>query len=173
MDYQEETLNETETKLERFGDGEWIDEPDRIDFEHRGINCLILRNGFGALCGYCQIPEGHKYHGKDPDNIPYEVHGGLTFAGAFERIASMDYWIGFDCNHSQDLTPSVEVMKKTVEKCILRRRQHLEIEMVNILLKANEIKRPSTYKNIDYVAAECRKLAEQIANDQGKKKQKK
>jgi len=39
---------------------EWLDEPDREDFEHAGYKCLVLRHDeLGHLCGYAAVPKGH------------------------------------------------------------------------------------------------------------------
>lgn len=86
-----------------WGDGPWQDEPDKMQWvdDATDLDCLIVRNGGGALCGYVGVPPEHPWHGvgysecfrgsdcdTDPDdywceNRPdaaTEVHGGLTFA---------------------------------------------------------------------------------------------
>jgi hypothetical protein len=84
--------------------GPWDDEPDKAQWidEATGLDCLIVRNPIGALCGYVGVPENHPWHGKDysdclrPDcdsddswshydhspGAGVDVHGGLTFAAA-------------------------------------------------------------------------------------------
>lgn len=82
--------------------GPWDDEPDRVDFEHAGLPCLLLRNRHGNWCGYAAVAPGHPWHGVDyngcfdpkrhvdaeehgwkcdarPESV-IEVHGGLTYA---------------------------------------------------------------------------------------------
>jgi len=60
---------------------EWMDEPDRQEFEHAGLKCLILRHPeLKQLNGYVALPKGHPCYGKGYDNIDVEVHGGLTFS---------------------------------------------------------------------------------------------
>lgn len=54
--------------------------------------------------GYVRIAEGHKYYGKTYDDIPINVHGGLTFG---DHIMDNDkwsdgYWVGFDTAHYGD-----------------------------------------------------------------------
>lgn len=94
----------------RWPDGPWMHEPDRVDFEHAGLPCLLLRNGKGAWCGYAAVPPGHPWHGVDykaclapgaPGHDPEDedsawhdcqetlqervrVHGGLTYSAACE-----------------------------------------------------------------------------------------
>ena len=41
--------------------GAWQDEPDKVQWidEETGLDCLIVRNPGGALCGYVGVAEGH------------------------------------------------------------------------------------------------------------------
>src|SRR5690348_9897842 len=111
-------MNEThlytsDEKIKWFGYGEWVEEPDLVEWEYNAINCKILRivlpdgsHIFGGhLCGYVQLPSGHPWEKLDPFDIPDEVHGGITF---LQKIAE-EYWIGFDCGHSEDIVPSTEI----------------------------------------------------------------
>lgn len=47
-------------------EGEWKDEPDKCQWVDgaTGLDCLIVRGPFGALCGYVGVPESHPYYGK-------------------------------------------------------------------------------------------------------------
>src|SRR5438067_12443361 len=110
----------------KWGPGPWQDEPDRVDFEHAGLPCLILRGPVGAWCGYAAVPPGHPLHGKGyselydyetESGIDIRVHGGLTYAGACSgdichvpRLGEPDdvWWFGFDCSHAGDLAPESE-----------------------------------------------------------------
>jgi len=97
--------------------GPWHGEPDHLEFRSpEGIPCILHRSSLGAWCGYVGVSPGHPWHGKDYGDInePYpDVHGGLTYAercrGAVCHVArpgeSDDvWWLGFDCNHSGDLS---------------------------------------------------------------------
>ena len=78
-----------------------------------GLKCpIMLKKSPGYISnrgwgnGYVHIPEGHKYYGLHYDEIPYDVHGGLTFS---EVIKDSDlhnwpkgHWIGFDTAHYGD-----------------------------------------------------------------------
>lgn len=47
-----------------WGPGPWQDEPDRLDFEHAGFACIVLRvRESGHLCGYVGVPNGHPLYG--------------------------------------------------------------------------------------------------------------
>lgn len=55
--------------------------------------------------GYVRIPEGHEYYEKTYDDIPVNVHGGLTFGDHVfgkDKYFSDGYWVGFDTAHYGD-----------------------------------------------------------------------
>lgn len=127
-----------------LGDGPWNDEPDKVQWidPATGYDCLIVRNHFGALCGYVGVPPEHPWFGTDYSNCTaaechtdrwcdhspeavLSVHGGITFANfcepgePVEGICHMPaegrpevYWFGFDCAHSQDLAPGMKSMER-------------------------------------------------------------
>ena len=130
--------------------GPWDDEPDKVQWvdEATGLDCLVVRNRIGALCGYVGLPPEHPWHGMDYDAVDARIHGGLTFAAACderpgdgpkichvpapERPADV-WWLGFDCAHYGDFTPGLG--------------WHGEGE---------------TYRDLGYVRAECASLAGQL-----------
>jgi hypothetical protein len=65
---------------------EWVslftDEVGTIYYDHviKGIRCTI-RRGPASLCAYIGIPLDHPLANRHYDNLPLNVHGGLTFAG--------------------------------------------------------------------------------------------
>lgn len=96
--------NETFDRARADRPGPWDAEPDKAQWvdEETGLDCLIVRNRLGALCGYVGVPPEHVWHGieynectgvkcdNDEDDWHYEcspvgrveVHGGLTFSGS-------------------------------------------------------------------------------------------
>lgn len=79
--------------------------------------------------GYVAIPPNHKYYGIDYDNIPVDVHGGLTF-GQMVKTMNKNQWpnlpenienwyvIGFDTAHVNDNLsnwPKKRVLKETLK----------------------------------------------------------
>jgi hypothetical protein len=103
--------------------GPWQDEPDKVQWidEASGLDCLIVRNHVGALCGYVGVPPGHTWHGQDYDDVPADVHGGLTYANRCQEDQEHGichipepgrpddvWWLGFDCAHFGDLAPGVD-----------------------------------------------------------------
>lgn len=147
---------EKDFKEQHLGAGEWVDEPDEADFNHKGIICYIKRIGkwdghnqdhlFGGhLCGYCRIPENHPEFAKTDDYPEYCVHQGITY----NNLDKEGHWIGFDCAHSFDLIPSIA-------------KDDLEDSLSDKLFPMPEEWPEDTYKNFDFVIAETKKLAEQI-----------
>lgn len=151
--------------------GPWDSEPDKIQMkdEATGLPCLIVRGPVGALCGYVGVPEGHPWHGAhydsvgfgdkapdeyDPDWYP-DVHGGLTFSDGCRHdpdpaqgICHVPqdgepdnvWWLGFDCAHCDDMT-----------------RMSYPSEFRDRYPSNNGI-----YRDVDYVKAECARLAQQV-----------
>jgi len=133
--------------------GPWVSEPDKAQWvdEATDLDCLIVRNRMGALCGYVGLPPGHPYHGKDYDSTgpdALEVHGGLTFAGSCNEEAPEGHgichipepgrpaevwWLGFDCAHAGDLVPQLTMFPT------------------------------ERYRTFDYVRGQCEQLAAQLA----------
>lgn len=120
--------------------GKWTQEPDGLDFEHRGYDCAIRRvSNSGHLCGYVRIPDGHPWHGLAldgwGDDIPsISVHGGVTYCRDY--LVSQDgetkmpgWWCGFDAAHCDDLVPNHGTY--------------------------------GTYRDMDYMRAECVELVRQ------------
>ena len=105
----------------------WEGEPNRLDFQYKGYQCLINRvnhrppknpnDWLGHLCGYVALPPSHPYYGKDYDDIPVKVHGGLTYAQDSQgeiswALTPKAWWIGFDCAHYGDLIPGMYLLRQ-------------------------------------------------------------
>lgn len=145
-------------------DGPWHDEPDHVDFESSGFPCILHRGPQGAWCGYVAVPPGHPWHGKDYDDCRVgeddwpSVHGGLTYAnachGAVCHVAKPGepedvWWLGFDCNHSEDVSLS---------------DFYFDIKFrndPNWPRRATSSSYGESYKTVEYVRAETERLARQ------------
>ena len=128
-------------------------EPDREEFEHAGLKCLIQRSpSVGVLCGYVGIPPEHPLYGKGfirtGINEVLDVHGGITFAeaGDGDRWSEGLWWIGFDCAHEGDLIPTFDVL----------------FTLSHLLCEGHYEVDGEVYRNIDYVREQTKKLAEQL-----------
>lgn len=143
-------------KKENWGEGEWQNEPDRLEFEHSGFPCLLLRNiaVTGSWCGYVALPPSHPYFEKSYDDIDedLEVHGGLTYNSHCQgdichkpKTDESDnvWWLGFDCAHFGDLSPRLAALMDSLYSPFLPFNEH--------------------YKNLNYVKRETEKLAKQLA----------
>lgn len=99
------------TKIDRTGwpSGEWDGEPDRLEWRVGNYYCLVDRMpNTGHLNGYVGVPEGHKYHFADYDDIPIRAYGGLTFNRRLTEDGDVPphLWLfGFDTRHYGDLSP--------------------------------------------------------------------
>lgn len=84
---------------------EWELEDDEEVFEYKGFKCEVIRHpALGSLNGYVFIPKGHRYFGKDYDDLrDIECHGGLTYSKTQEDFTK----IGFDCAHYTDYVPCI------------------------------------------------------------------
>lgn len=138
------------TDKSEWENGPWMDEPDKAQWIHAGLDCLIVRGPGGALCGYVGVPESHPGFERDYDEVNVDVHGGLTFADKCQPSEEGDHrgichteenaanavvwWLGFDCAHSGDLCPKYD-------------RLYLD----------------ATYKTFAYVKRETERLADQLS----------
>ena len=138
----------------KWGPGPWQDEPDRIEWEHLGFPCLMVRTPMGNWCGYVAVPPGHPIFEKEYDSIDVDVHGGLTYSAHCQgpichvpKPGQPDnvWWFGFDCAHYMDLVPSFEPLLTTLG------HPH-----------PNFMTDRSTYRDVPYVKKEVERLAEQL-----------
>lgn len=156
-----ETKEYTAVDKSTWADGPWQHEVDKKQWmdEATGYPCLIVRGHSGALCGYVGVPEGHQDYEKKYDDVPAEVHGGLTFASHCQdgpedhSICHIPapgepdnvWWLGFDCAHLGDISPAFDRMRRNIG-----------------LPDHGPLSYDETYKDMDYVEAEVRSLAQQL-----------
>lgn len=136
--------------------GPWDNEPDRLEFEHAGFPCLALRHDhFGSWCGYVALPPSHPWAAMGFDDIPADVHGGFTYGAATcgSRICHKPKpgepddvrWIGFDCNHLDDLAPATEA-----------RRREFHATRGYATIRHHDV-----YRDLEYVKDQCCRVADQ------------
>jgi hypothetical protein len=117
---------------------------------HEGYEWEVTSNRMGYRCGYVRVPQGHSWHGKGYDDVRTaddgwpDVHGGLTFAEADTDCGKGGednaWWLGFDCAHGGD-APDPDLPG-----------YHPRMSFMGDAIRSTE-----------YVAEECRKLADQAA----------
>jgi len=143
-------------------EGPWADEPDKAQWvdEATGLDCLIVRQGRGALCGYVGVPPEAPLHGKDYDTLDVYVHGGLTFAhscqdaGGDRGICHVPepgrpehvWWFGFHCAHWWDLTP-----------------RDVQVAIDRPYYPWAPVDAEAVYRRFSYVQSEVTDLARQLA----------
>ncbi|GEM_PF-423934 len=160
-------------------------------FEHAGYTCVVTFGNMGHRCGYVGIPKEHPLFGKDNNDyleikksdiegrevsgiFPllgavldedervrietyFQCHGGITFAsggvGSKYPIESDLWWFGFDCGHYDDKCDSQLAYERFPKD---RESISLRIEIESKCELGGEI------RTEEYVADECKKLAEQL-----------
>ena len=162
------------------------------EFEHSGYKCVVTFGAIGHRCGYVGIPKSHSLYGKnydkyleikkadirdrevsgifpllgacldDDERIRIEAyfhcHGGITFAGGGKNseypIKSDLWWFGFDCGHTGDKADLQYAMQK------FPNRQ--EEYRIRLLIENRYPIEDDVIRTEEYVAEECKKLAEQL-----------
>jgi hypothetical protein len=127
-------------KQDLVPEGPWDHEPDYFEWrdEATGYPCRIRRNPVGALCGYVGVDSSSQYWQLEYDDVDVTIHGGLTYSSHEE--GSHEHWfLGFDCAHYGDLTPTV----------------------INVLPSRLET---DTYRDLEYVRQQCIYLAWQLSD---------
>lgn len=64
---------------------------------------VVVAPHLASLNGYVRLSTGHLWFGLFYDDIPAEVHGGLTYG------CDEDGWIGFDTGHFNDYWSAEEI----------------------------------------------------------------
>jgi hypothetical protein len=72
------------------------------DAIEEGVRILVMRGPF-HLCAYLGVPKDHPLAGFGYDDLPMQVHGGLTFGSEGKKNWPEGwYWYGWDYGHSGD-----------------------------------------------------------------------
>lgn len=149
-----------------WGDGPWLHEPDRVDFQHAGLPCLLLRNHHGVWCGYAAVPPGHPLHGLPYGDVDVDVHGDLTYSDACQGPVchvpapgepADVWWFGFDTAHAFDYVPGMEARMRE------RNDPTLSALKAQIAALPTYSYMRDVYRDLAYVRAETESLAEQLA----------
>lgn len=142
--------------------GPWDTEPDRVDWEHAGLPCFVLRNHHGNWCGYAGVAAGHPLYGQTYHEPDINVHGGLTYSGECRppichvpKPGDPDemFWFGFDCGHAFDVSPGLDA----------NMRQSMRQSGIITPAKIFSADSLETYRTLAYAQAETNRLAEQLA----------
>jgi hypothetical protein len=163
MKYDYEIISEKhifdkDFKIKWLGEGEWVQEPDKVIFEYLSykseVRRILNREPFakkeawfgGHLCGYVKVPAYPNLHRESFDDL--ECHGGITHISLTEDD---QHWIGFDCAHCTDKIPSIEH----------KRSMHEEIFKTKYEFKDSLLFNP-IYRNISFVIENCCYIINQL-----------
>lgn len=157
------TWNNMKAEMANWEDGPWKTEPDKAHWidEETGLDCLIVRNHMGALCGYVGLPSEHDLYGKHYRAVhelhnDIDVHGDLTFSDGCQPNKSEStgichsgnvahnnvWWLGFDTAHAYDFCPSMTESRA----------------FASVRDAFSDMK----YRDFEYVQLEVKKLAKQL-----------
>jgi hypothetical protein len=165
------------TDKKNWGSGPWQNEPDTETFNYKGYTCYIIRNikATGCLCGYVQLPINHPLVAKakrsymDLDKY-IKVHGGITYGqqAIAKETGEENYYIGFDTGHlgvGGDLSPKMSALLKMGKEMHdddlvpLSLIKNLEFLIGN---RIDDFLPIETYKDINFVRNEIKKMVDQI-----------
>lgn len=95
-------------------DQEWLDEPNKLEWQHEGYECVITRDPeYGNLCGWVGLKSGHPWYGKetgDREIYDIDVHGQIAWADSTypipgKFIKGPMWWLGFHGAAGRDYRP--------------------------------------------------------------------
>lgn len=113
------TYHRTAEDLERWGNGPWLAEPDRVEWVDPATErpCLVFRHDMGYLCGYAAVDPGHPLHqvdrsGLDLMSAPVD-YTAFCQEGPDAKICHVPapgkpadvWWFGFHSAHYNHLVP--------------------------------------------------------------------
>jgi hypothetical protein len=117
-----------------LGDGPWLNEPDRIEWQEHGFVCMAIRHSeLGHWCGYVGVTAAHPWYRYNASNLTF-VHGGVTKAcdGKIHTSDEPIWWIGFDCAHYTDLVPGLHRNGIIIPWCVYRTEAFVRAEVADL-----------------------------------------
>ncbi len=109
------TPKERAARVERYGEGPWVDEPDKRVWQAHGFTCDAARElQSGHWCGYVHLPPGHPWYGHPYIGFSLLIEGERAITHAAEEDG---HWvIGFHCAHDGDYPPGLMTLLNRVAK---------------------------------------------------------
>jgi hypothetical protein len=97
--------------------------PEKVWKAH-GLKCKVILTEMGHRCGYVGVSKNSPAYGRSYDDIPAQVHGGLTYAAAGTDNL---FYLGFDCAHYDDWSKYHQTGHKwTLEEVVAETEQLAE-----------------------------------------------
>lgn len=126
-----------------------IDHPDRF-FEdtYRDYKYVVYQHQFGHLNGYVLLKEDDDR--EKASNL--ECHGGITFEDDLSRIIPVKsgYYVGFDCNHWNDIAPFLEKRLREIDR----------LRLVEPFMPYTD--EPRFWRTESYVVDNCKSMIDQL-----------
>lgn len=136
----------------------WLTEPNIVSSIQHGFHLLILRHEHNLnLNGYVGVPRKHPLYGKlymsNEQVSDLYVHGGITFSGygRWPEFQEELWYFGFDTAHFMDYVPG-----------LVNTLQEIRKQAGELLLDIDGMFPGTSYRDINYVAAEVNSLYEQL-----------
>jgi len=137
-----------------------------IEFEHKGLKCVVVAQKAGHRCGYVGVPKDNKFYGKDVFNlydweeekgVELDVHGGVTFSEGGKETkypieAKDTWWLGFDTAHACD-KKDFGIIKELNPENYEFYKEHFGSEFGEV-------------RTLEYCKEECIELAEQLNEEE-------
>lgn len=117
--------------------GPWSKEPHLVEFKHDGFDCLLKRSSETLVwCGYVALSPEHPYFEKDYSDIE-GIEVQLTYSDSCNTLICHKtenpddkvWWLGFDCIHANDFSPSLELQTYLALVCLKNEKDPLYDEL--------------------------------------------
>lgn len=118
-----------------------------LDIRERGLGFML-----DAMCGDVK---------PSPRNV-LDIHGGITYSKPTPpgKERSKFWWFGFDCSHCQDYMPNMGEINQFMAKHM--KETMCTAKFLEYKKTRDKMNQDLTYRNMEYVIKECKKLAEQL-----------
>jgi len=128
-----------------------------MEFLYKGFRCVIYFLIAGHRCGYVSIPQGHRYYRKNYDDIPNDVHGGLTYSENFLPGEEFDgsWWVGFDCAQFCD-KPDIETFERYIKAGLQEIPDFIPEDMLRTEMKFRAQNPDAEVRDMDFVYNELK-----------------
>lgn len=159
------------TKLEKWGRGPWVDEPDHVEWRHNGVPCIAHRHPTsGHWCGYAAVEPGHPWDAR-ANPVETDYGDGAVFSDPGYRGAQNEarvHWgitYGDVCNAAPGVCHVPEPGEPDDVYWLGFDCAHCDdYSPSNHATMLKAFRRPphQTYRDLEYVKAETNSLADQI-----------
>jgi len=163
---------------------EWDNEPDRLEFDHVGFKCLVLRpSEMKHLCGYVGLPKWHPYYGKHYNQCLLGCSGEVSDFPPLKK-RGIRQW---KCTFDERDHPNLEMIIRVHGGLTFSQQGDGETwdkdlwwlgfdcahsgdlvpgmyEKYGVVLpeRFTQLQHDEVYRNIDYIKNETMRLAEQL-----------